>query len=76
MTAREMFERLGYARGDFRDCLEYYQADEEKGTWKKITFDKIDKTFYADADYEAMNINMKTLAAICQQVKELGWLDD
>lgn len=75
MKAEEMFERLGYERGDFRNYLEYYQEDEES-TWKRIVFDKLDKTFHADEDFDSMSVDTKTLAAICQQVKELGWLDD
>ena len=73
MSAKEMFEELGYEidstyeiEGHFFYCKDY----------TKIDFDLSRKNFYK---YHSSNlrspIDMKLLQAINKQVEELGWND-
>lgn len=75
MTAKEMFEKLGYTR----------KLDSEKLIYTKylkctfnycfeITFDLTKKEFEFFDDFEDYTISNALLKAICKQAKELGWL--
>lgn len=81
MTAKEMFEALGYKQ--FIGDKEHYGVSEfvqynnyNRSRW--IRFDFYDKTINCSMydEAEAMNITTNELKAINQQCKELGWLDD
>ena len=74
-TAKEMFEELGYEQTKNHYSIEYYKEKIEWG-WKRVYFWIDEKTFYADENYESMNIDVQTYKAIHQQMKELGWLDE
>ena len=77
MKAKEMFEELGYEYYDYKFTDEYYQTISlEEDKWKSIEFVKPDKILRLSDDYNFIDIDLKTLSAIYQQVKELGWLDE
>ena len=80
MSAREMFEELGYKF--IREC-EYYlfyekalkEDAEYENDYLHISFEKLDKAFiktYGD-DNSPEIIDMQELKAINKQVEELGW---
>lgn len=82
MSAKEMFEKLGYKLG--RDC-EYYlfyekalkENAEYENDYLHISFEKQDKAFiktYGD-DNSPEIISIEELKAINKQVEELGWND-
>lgn len=81
MSAKEMFEKLGYKLAN--DC-EYYlfyekalkENPEYENDYLHISFEKKDKAFiktYGD-DNSPEIITMEELQAINKQVEELGWL--
>nr|DAG47707.1 MAG TPA: Thaumarchaeal output domain 1 [Caudoviricetes sp.] len=76
MTAREMFEKLGYTRN--LDSKKLIYAKELKGMFRylEITFDLTEKEVELYDDHEAYTINNALLKAIQQQLKELGWLEE
>ena len=77
MKANEMFEELGYEYYDYKFTDEYYQTISlEEDKWKSIEFVKPDKILRLSDDYNFIDIDLKSLSAICQQVKELGWLEE
>ena len=77
MTAKELFEELGYSYYDYKYMDEYYQRISlEEDKWKSIEFLKSDKILRLSDDYNFIDIDIKTLSAIYQKVKELGWLDE
>lgn len=78
MTAKELFEELGYEYYDYRFTDEYYQRTSlEEDKWKSsIEFLKPDKMIWLSEDYNFIEIDLKTLSAIYQRVKELGWLEE
>lgn len=80
MTAKEMFEKLGYVQ-DINDgnFISYYRQPK-KGCDERITFDKTDGGFVVFSpseldDFEdcSLYIFPKELQAINKQVEELGW---
>ena len=83
MSAKEMFEELGYEL--MLDCKYYiyYQKPlkenpEYESDYFHISFEKLDKAFiktYGD-DNSPEITNMQELKAINQQCKELGWINE
>lgn len=75
MTAREMFEKLGYKKRTFGDCIAY-----EKGSIMRyiIQFNLKDKNFYSYVQCgmanQAKSLNVNELKAVQQKMKELGWI--
>lgn len=77
MTAKKMFEELGYEYYDYKFTDEYYQRISlEEDKWKSIEFVKPDKILRLSDDYNFIDVDLKTLSAIYKQLEELGWLDD
>ena len=77
MSAKEMFEELGYEQTINQYCIKYYsEENSEYSYWTKIVFNLEEETIYADYTYGSMNIDMQTFKAIHQQLLELGWLDE
>ena len=71
MTAKEMFEKLGYGCSKSPFEIFYYQEFRTYGddTYDiGIHFNLDDKDIWAE-----VNINVKELQAINKQVEELGW---
>lgn len=86
MSAREMFEELGYKqeKGD-KIYITYYNGNFENKQRcdKQITFDLESKSFIAYSPYElndyedcSIFINTEELQAINKQIEELGWLNE
>jgi len=83
MTAKEMFEALGWELGilkeDDRDDILYYQKNEGSAEYD-LDFFFEDKTYCAYGFVKGYNIrymlNAQEHLAITQQMKELGWLDE
>lgn len=75
MTAKEMFEQLGYKLTKENSLYIYYQKD----TGNTIRIDKDSKSIekYVEDIYQNRNsygyITYKELQAINKQVEELGW---
>lgn len=68
MTAREVFEQLGYVFKEYPYQIDYtnkYDADNY------VLFDLECKTVSVD---ECMIIDIPTFKAMHQQLKELGWI--
>ena len=78
MSAKEMFEKLGYKKTNVINpdgCIDYVNTNEE---YSEIYFDKNFKMItkhYLNFGV-AYPITLEELQAINQQVKELGWLDE
>ena len=75
MTAKEMFEELGYTMSSNDWSIDYW-ANSKKSffIYKRICFDLVNKEFIAESDYDAMHIDMPTFKAIQKQLEELGWI--
>ena len=68
MTAKEMFEKLGYKEREETYCLNCEKSFINYKTLNIIYFDN-DKTI----DVQNMIISYELLQAINKQVEELGW---
>lgn len=78
MTAREMFEELGYDMQtiDRWDNI-IYSASVPNGifeTIRVIFFDTSKKRYIAEEDRRSMIIDIPTMKAIIKQCEELGWM--
>lgn len=80
MTAKEMFEKLGYKlRQNDNFFIQYNNFFDDDAT---ISFCKIDKKYtcfygeYEEEDVDLREITIEEHKAITQQLKELGWLDE
>ena len=75
MTAKDMFEELGYKIIENNKNQLTYKIfiwiDDYEVVEKNITFWLLDKTFELDGEF-----TIKELQAINKQVEELGWYDD
>lgn len=71
MTAREMFETLGYECRKSENAIQYLS---ECG--KEITFIFELHRFYKQRNFISLNIDIDEFKAIHQQMKELGWLEE
>ena len=76
MTAKEMFEALGYEQEYHFSYIKYYKK------LKQNCCDDVDRLeiwiYQIDETFEKIGglITMQELKAINQQCKELGWLDE
>lgn len=76
MTAREMFEALGYEFIDCKESIRYVIDDGIDGDYIAIEFYLSDHAFYAQYNFEAKNITVDEFKAIQQQMNELGGFND
>lgn len=67
MTAKEMFEKLGWKLQNGGLKIVYFNREYNE----IIEFDKEYEEYYV----EKLSIDMSTLKAINQQCKELGWIE-
>lgn len=74
MTAREMFEALGFEFKEDDKVFEYRRLSKTEE--KAVMFYKKEKAVdsYDYHEYDAMKMNGELLKAIVQQMKELGWM--
>ena len=74
MSAKEMFEKLGYERQEIKEA--YYKSIYYKKRTKRIVF-RYDKVVIPYEDYDGLEdgtlLNLQELQAINKQVEELGW---
>lgn len=79
LTAKEMFERLGYKKNDWNEfTISYTRKKPNKSQTSTIEFDincKIIRTQSTDYGVvKSKQLTIQQLKAINQQCKELGWL--
>lgn len=75
MTAREMFEELGYIRSTDIDVIKYSKKLDDTFYWIEVMFDLLEKEIVLDDNgYEAYIITCALLKAINKQCQELGWI--
>ncbi len=79
MTAKEMFEELGFVSllPDSYNTVRYERHDDFSNDDVVVVFEKDTKNvsvFYQYDSIVPVSVNMELLKAINQQCKELGWL--
>lgn len=75
MSAKEMFEKLGYKYIENDRGIVYSKSNNDSKLF--ICFNKESKSFFKDdIKFVSYDIDMQELKAINQQIKELGWLDE
>lgn len=75
MSAKEMFEKLGYKKEHRISYIKYYKEVEQcygGPVETQIWFYQINECFEKNREV----ITMEELQAINKQIEELGWLDD
>ena len=76
MTAKKMFEELGYKYLEPTLHKESYFYYEDIFKCNLIIFYLKEKKFMTSHNYKEMDIDMPTFKAIYKQLEELGWLDE
>lgn len=75
MTAREMFEKLGYRCIKSNNSI-WYINDSDEENYRSVEFYFCDCTFDAIGNYgDPLMVNVKELEAINKQCEELGWIE-
>lgn len=75
MTAKGMFENLGYRRSTDIDVIKYSKKLDDTFYWIEVMFDLLEKEIVLDDNgYEAYIITCALLKAINKQCEELGWI--
>ena len=76
MTAREMFERLGYRCIKSNNSI-WYINDSDEENYRSVEFYFCDCTFDAIGNYgDPLMVNVKELEAINKQCEEIGWFEE
>ena len=76
MTAREMFEKLGYRCIKSNNSI-WYINDSDEENYRSVEFYFCDCTFDAIGNYgDPLMVNVKELEAINKQCEEIGWLEE
>ena len=78
MTARKMFENLGFNYCEDNDYVQYtiITRDRSKALrYIEVCFDKRNKRYWAEADFSTLEIGMPLLKSIIKQCEELGWVE-
>ena len=76
MTAREMFEALGYEYYETEYSILYIANCDMDDDHISIGFGLLSHTFYAKHNCDPYDITIDEFKAIQQQLKELGWLEE
>lgn len=76
MTAREMFEKLGYQRNEENEKIIYLIETKGSFYYQEIIFNLLQKVIVIDGNFLEVAIENNLLKAINKQAKELGWLDE
>lgn len=74
MTAREMFEALGYEYYEGEYSIRYIANCDMDEDHISIGFGLLSHTFYAQQNCDPYDITIDEFKAIQQQMKELGWI--
>lgn len=80
MSAKEMFEKLGYKIQYISKNQVVYQQEHSFGESKRIIINDLPNTnkgFYVNYSVENQGgyVSFKELQAINKQIEELGWID-
>ena len=76
MSAKEMFEELGYEEENDKNYIEYTKYMKNIKQYAYIYFDLEEKVILPTMEYSssyALEIDMNLLKAINKQIEELGW---
>lgn len=73
MTAKEMFEALGYECIKSKELIRYLIDGDADGDYMAIEFWLNERTFSAQYNYEPKEVTISEYKAIQQQIKELDW---
>lgn len=73
VTAKKMFESLGYTLIRSDNCLISYEKNKIDALIR-IVFIMEDKKFYSEYNDVAHDITMDELKAVNKQIEELGWI--
>lgn len=76
MTAREMFEALGYEYYETEYSIIYRANCDMDEDHISIGFGLLSHTFYAQHNCDTYDITIDEFKAIQQQLKELHWIDE
>lgn len=74
MTAREMFEALGYKRNEESEKIIYLIETKGSFYYQEIIFNLLQKVIVIDGNFLEVAIETNLLKAIDKQAKELGWI--
>lgn len=76
MTAREMFEELGYQRNEENEKIIYLIETKGSFYYQEIIFNLVQKVIVIDGNFLEVAIENNLLKAINKQAKELGWIEE
>lgn len=76
MTAREMFEELGYQRNEENEKIIYLIETKGSFYYQEIIFNLLQKVIVIDGNFLEVAIETNLLKAINKQANELGWLEE
>ena len=75
MTAKEMFEKLGYIQNEWvteKPIIAFTKGG--MANWKRVRFNITNKTInFEGTMYDFKSFNMEDMKAIQKQIEELGW---
>lgn len=76
MSAKDMFEKLGYRCIKSNNSI-WYINDSDEENYRSVEFYFCDCTFDAIGNYgDPLMVNVKELEAINKQCEEIGWLEE
>lgn len=76
MTAREMFEELGYQRNEENEKIIYLIGIKGSFYYQEIIFNLLQKVIVIDGNFLEVAIETNLLKAINKQANELGWIEE
>lgn len=76
MTAKEMFEKLGYQRNIENEKIIYLIETKGSFYYQEIIFNLLQKVIVIDGNFIEVAIETNLLKAIDKQAKELRWLEE
>ena len=76
MTAKEMFEELGYQRRAENEKIIYLIETKGSFYYQEIIFNLLQKVIVIDGNFLEVAIENNLLKAINKQAKELGWIEE
>lgn len=76
MTAKEMFEELGYQRNEENEKIIYLIETKGSFYYQEIIFNLLQKVIVIDGNFLEVAIETNLLKAIDKQAKELGWIEE
>lgn len=74
MTAKEMFEELGYQRNEENEKIIYLIETKGSFYYQEIIFNLVQKVIVIDGNFLEVAIESDLLKAINKQAEELGWI--